>query len=170
MSLIKQYTRADQDLPPVVDVFGPIGPIYRASLHHTAGPTAFSKERCIELNKAYDAQHRRQGWGGIGYHLTMDGYGRLYHLRPRDLKGAHVGGQNTGNFGITVHGNYDKDELNFLQRRTIKRLYRGQVTGFRFLGDVPWKGHQEYPGPTNQTACPGKDQMRYLRWLRSVPR
>jgi hypothetical protein len=169
MALIQQYTRTDQGLPWPTRSFGQ-HEIVRATLHHTAGPRAATKAACIKLNLQYDAQHRGQGWGGSGYHLTMDDYGRLYHLRPTSEIGAHTSLNNTGNFGITVHGNYDNDSLNWLQRRTLKRLYRGDVTGFRFLKDVPWKGHQEHPGALNNTACPGKNQMSYLRWLRSRPR
>jgi N-acetylmuramoyl-L-alanine amidase len=168
-NLIARYTRADQGLAPITRSFGQHD-IVRVALHHTAGPRAATKAACIRLNKQYDEQHRNQGWGGIGYHLALDDYGRLYYLRPKSEIGAHTSLNNTGTYGITVHGNYDIDSLNWLQRRTLKRLYRGQVTDFKFLGSVPWKGHQEFPGPLNATACPGKAQMSYLRWLRSTKR
>ena len=60
MALIKQYTRADQGLPASTRSFGQ-HTIWRATLHHTAGPRAATKAACIRLNKQYDVQHRNQG-------------------------------------------------------------------------------------------------------------
>lgn len=161
-----RYTRGQQGLPEIDNKFGPLGGLRNVAVHHSAGPRARTKADCVRLNKVYDQAHRAKGWGGVGYHLGLDDAGRLYDLRPRYLKGAHVGGHNTGCFGIMLHGDYTKDRLGWRQRRTLRRLYRGKVKGLEFLGKVPWYGHQEYAGHESN-ACPGGSIMRYLDWLRS---
>ena len=78
--------------------------------------------------------------------------------------GAHVRLNNNGTFGIMLHGSFvGSKKANPPQKRTLKALYRGQVKGFEFLGEVPWKGHLEFAN--NSTACPA-NLMSYLRWLR----
>ncbi len=164
---ITRYNRATSGL--IFPEYLPLGPIKRATLHHSAGPQAKTKKQAIELNKQYHRQHKLQ-WpsvGGISYHFCLDNFGRIYDLRPTSMLGAHVGDHNPGNVGIMVHGNYMKTTLNPLQRRTIKAMFRGQVKGLEYLGRVPWKGHREYPGHlTNE--CPGDEALKYLRWLRST--
>lgn len=148
---------------------GVLGDVSAVTFHHSAGPRAKDKAQCIKLNKAYDAQHQAQGWGGIGYHWIMDDQGRLYQARPSDLRGAHTGGHNTGNIGIMIHGSYDHDRLTLKQRETIKWMFQGGfvvLTGERERDIALVRGHQEWSGPTNQTACPGANLMRHLRWRR----
>jgi len=100
----------------------------------------------------------------------MDDLGRIYRLRPHRLRGAHTGGHNTGNIGIMIHGNYDHDKLTAKQKQTIEWLFKG---GFQLLfGQREAKialvrGHQEWPGPTNATACPGRNIMASLRFRRN---
>jgi hypothetical protein len=150
--------------------FGRLGEIFAVTIHHSAGPRATSKAKAQELHRAYHAQHKAQDWGGIGYHWSMDDRGRFYRLRPIEFKGAHTGGHNTGNVGVMVHGNYDRDRLTWKQRQSIKWLFRG---GFLVLTGQPEaeialvRGHQEWPGPTNATACPGKNLMASLTYRRN---
>lgn len=150
--------------------FGPLGEIFAVTIHHSAGPRAKTKARAQELHRAYDAQHRAQGWEGIGYHWSMDDLGRFYRLRPVEFKGAHTGGHNTGNVGIMVHGSYDRDRLTWAQKMSLKWLFRGGflvLTGEREQDIALVRGHQEWPGPTNATACPGRHLMASLRYRRN---
>lgn len=149
---------------------GLLGHITALTIHHSAGPRATSKARAMMLNSQYDTMHLREGWGGIGYHFTIDDQGRVYCCRPLTAKGAHTGGHNTGNVGVCFHGNYETDSLTRRQRDTLKWLCSG---GFNYLTGASEKncilrGHREWSGPTNQTACPGKNLYRHLRWRRLV--
>lgn len=153
-----------------LDNFGPLGEIYAITIHHSAGPRAPSKAKAQALHRAYHQQHRNQGWGGIGYHWAMDDLGRFYRLRPVTYKGAHTGGHNTGNVGIMVHGNYDHDKLTRAQNQSLTWLFRGGfyvLTGERERDIALVRGHQEWPGPTNATACPGRNVMASLRYRRN---
>lgn len=151
--------------------FGPIGEIDALTFHHSAGPRAPTKLKAQQLHRAFQAQHIRQGWGDIGYHFSMDDLGRIYRLRPHTRKGAHTGGHNTGNIGFMVHGNYDHDKLTGAQKTSLKWMFRGgfkQLFGETESGLHIVRGHQEWPGPTNTTACPGKNLMRHIRYLRNT--
>lgn len=151
--------------------FGALGEPEYITFHHSAGPRARDKATAQRLNRAYLNQHIDQGWGWIGYHFGMDDHGRIYKFRDVSTKGAHTGGHNSRNIGIMVHGNYDHDRLTWRQYRTLRWLFRG---GFYILTGEPEdgfslvRGHQEWPGPTNATACPGKALMRHVRYRRNT--
>jgi hypothetical protein len=167
------YPRSESGIRDIPDSkYGKLGNINAVTIHHSAGPRAPTKARCQELNRSYQIYHQSKGWVDIGYHFCMDDLGRFYRLRPHWALGAHVGGWNTGNIGIMVHGNYVNglNEVNQAQRESLRWLFQG---GFYKLFGEPEagihlvRGHQEWPGH-NTNACPGHDIMRYLTWLRSV--
>ena len=165
------YDRSESGLKPAnSDSFGLLGEIQAFTFHHTAGPRADSKARCQELNRQYQLQHISQGWGDIGYHFCMDDHGRIYKLRNVRYKGAHVGGWNTGNVGLTIHGNYMIHSLNEAQRETIEWIFKG---GLYVLTNEPEAGyrvvrtHREWPNHTSNL-CPGTNAQRHIAWRRSV--
>jgi N-acetylmuramoyl-L-alanine amidase len=166
------YPRSESGLAAAgSNSFGPLGEIDAVTIHHSAGPRAPSKAQCQELNRAYQRQHINQGWGDIGYHFCLDDLGRYYTLRPVKWKGAHVGGWNTGNVGIMLHGNYQNglNEINAAQRESLRWLFRGgflKLFGETEAGVHLVRGHQEWPNH-HSNACPGHDIMRYLNWLRN---
>lgn len=151
------------------DLFGPLGDIYSWTFHHSAGPRAKTKAQAIRLHKAYQQQHINQGFGDIGYHFSMDDFGRIYVLRSTKYKGAHVGGHNSGNVGFMLHGNYNSDKLNRAQKDTLKWLFRGgfhALTGERERDIALVRGHKEWPGHGSND-CPGENLMRHVRYLRN---
>lgn len=147
-------------------MWGPLGEIYAVTVHHSAGPRARTKAQAMALHRAYQKTHVAKGYGDIGYHFSMDDRGRFYVLRDIRFKGSHVLGENTGNVGIMVHGNYEYDRLTRAQRRSLKWLCQGgifQLTGQHEHEITLLRGHQEWMA----TACPGKNLMRHLAWRRS---
>lgn len=149
--------------------FGALGSVNAVTFHHSAGPRAKSKAQAQTLHEAFQRLHEDQGWGDIGYHLGIDDKGRIYRLRDRRFKGAHVGEHNTGNLGIMLHGNYMYDRLNVEQRSTLRWLFEHghkTLTGFPDLSKVIVRGHREWPGHRSNL-CPGKHLMSHIAWLRS---
>lgn len=148
--------------------FGPLGELRAVTVHHSAAPRARTLLEALRLNRQFDRQHRDQGWGGLGYHETIDDYGRLY-IGPRGmgrLKGAHVGGENTGNYGLLVHGNYETDEPTEKALQALKwRIHHGHEVGLLDLRGVPVKGHRDWPPPGGNTACPGRHLYPRLKDL-----
>lgn len=167
------YPRSESGLKDVPDkAYARLGDVDFVTIHHSAGPRAPTKARCQALNRSYQIAHQQKGWTDIGYHFCMDDLGRFYRLRPSWALGAHVGGANSHNIGIMLHGNYMNglNEINEAQRESMKWLFRGgfvKLFGEPETGISLVRGHQEWPGHTSN-ACPGHDIMRYLSWLRSV--
>ncbi|SDR74771.1 LGFP repeat-containing protein [Brevibacterium sandarakinum] len=87
--------------------------IKKAVVHHTAGSNSYSAEDVPSILRGIQSYHQSgRGWDDIGYNVIADKYGRLWHARGGDIEkaviGAHVAGHNTGTFGISVLGSYDK--------------------------------------------------------------
>ena len=174
--LARNGARLSGGLVVDTDNYGPLGNIDAVTIHHSAGPRAPSKAKAQALHAAYQRLHIQEFGtaghtrGDIGYHFAMDDLGRFYRLRPHSAKGTHVGGWNTGNVGIMLHGNYVIDGLTADQRASLKWLFQG---GFYKLFGEPEagihivRGHQEWPGH-NTNACPGTNLMRHLAWLRNT--
>ena len=71
---------------------------------HTFTPPASggSIEARIRSIQAYHMDTR--GWCDIGYHFLVAGDGQVFEGRPYALLGAHTGGQNSGNIGVSFIG------------------------------------------------------------------
>ncbi|TSI18910.1 hypothetical protein FO013_03735 [Brevibacterium aurantiacum] len=87
--------------------------VKQAVVHHTAGSNSYSAEDVPSVLRGIQSYHQSgRGWDDIGYNVIADKYGRLWHARGGDIKkaviGAHVAGHNSGTFGISVLGSYDK--------------------------------------------------------------
>jgi N-acetyl-anhydromuramyl-L-alanine amidase AmpD len=104
-------------------------------------------------------------FGQESYHqiITLDG---VAHRRLADtVKGAHVGGANTGNIGICYVGGVDKamtakDTRTPAQTAALARLvaeYRAKYPG------IVVRGHNEWPGVAK--ACPSFSVASWLKTL-----
>ena len=150
--------------------YGALGEPQWFTVHHAAGARADDKETAVALNRAYQEMHvtspTRQ-WGDIAYHFMMDDHGRYYRARYRDAKGAHVSEENSRNFGLMVHGNYDTHELTTAQKESLRWLYRGGLLVLTGEPEAGFKGIRTH-GDWMATGCPGRNLQRYMDWLRAV--
>lgn len=118
--------------------------------------TASSDNATVEQIRA---QHMDQGWSDIGYHWIVDRQGIVHAGRPESKTGAHVGGYNTGNIGISYiargkdtdsnapYGKYmTPAQKHGLEAKTADVLYRHNLT----VKDI--YGHNDFPGVAK--ACP----------------
>jgi hypothetical protein len=114
----------------------------------------------------------------VGYNVLADKYGRLWEGRAGGLSknviGAHAVGYNTGTFGISVMGTYDKsappkktiDAVNHaiawkLSAAGVSADARTSVGG-RSIRTV--SGHRD----VGQTACPGDAFYSKMGGMRSA--
>lgn len=125
--------------------------INRVTIHITATP----KETTVEqIRRA----HKSQGWSDIGYHWLVDYLGVEHKGRDESIVGAHVGGYNTNNIGISYiargadgessapYGKFmTKKQMQGLERKTADVLKRHNLK----VSDV--YGHNDF---TNLKACP----------------
>jgi len=146
------------------NVFGPLGPIRRITGHYTAGPRDKNWRHAVQLFRVYHDQHRRYGWGGIGYHLGITTGGDVVLLRRIAWQGAHTGGANSGNLGIVMHGG-PRHKPTAAQARTLRWLLANMHTSAmpkshrapRSLAGIRVYGHSDFTA----TACPGQFKTCY---------
>ena len=150
------------------NLFGPLGPERHVTLHWTAGPCDDSVEEAVRLCRSYHSYHASKGWGGIGYHYGLCRTApAILLLRPVTLKGAHVGGWNTGNVGVMTHagagGKEDRnptqhqvDAFTVLLRYAHTKKFPAAHRTDRKLAR-PYcerRGHNDWPGH-EWNSCPG---------------
>ena len=129
---------------------------YRMTFHETVTPNGESGTAAKARMRQMQAYHQdSNGWCDIGYHFSVDSTGVIYRGRTTTAKtGSHVGGQNTGNIGISLMGTYDDVPAPQAQ-------LDGLMDAFAWLADeytiavngTNIRGHQEWPGQS--TSCPG---------------
>lgn len=83
-----------------------------ATVHHTTDSNNYTADEVPAMIRSIYRYHTvNRGWGDIGYNVIADKFGRLWEGRYGGLAstvvGAHVGGFNTGNFGVSMLGDYD---------------------------------------------------------------
>lgn len=151
------------------NLFGELGPEHHLTGHYTAGPRDRDDAEALRLFREYHRQHAAKGWGGIGYHYGITRRGTLVCLRPTMLKGAHVGGWNSGNIGVVMHGR-PGDKPTAAQRATLRwliayahtrRMPRSHRTDLP-LTRAKRRGHKDWP-THGSNQCPGDFHRAYLR-------
>lgn len=64
---------------------------------------------CRQQVRNWDAQHRRQGWSGLGYHYVICHHGIVMTGRGLNKQGAHAPGANSTHIGVMLMVANDKD-------------------------------------------------------------
>ncbi len=175
----KIYRRSDWNAQPFRGT--PIAlnrPSYNyMTLHHTAGFGATTlREGLEQVRRIQDFHQNGRGWNDIGYQFLMDQEGRLYQGRPFINEsapwdqgpplahGAHVGGANTGNIGVSLMGCYHPPEGGNCRDEMTRPAIDSLVTTFAFLSErygvspEQMRGHRDF----SQTACPGENNYVQL--------
>ena len=99
-------------------------PAQLLTVHHSVSPASWDPTTTMRGFHRYHALVN--GWGDIGYQLVIDPSGQVYQghrthsgypvfagpmppgVRPDSVVGAHVGGNNSGNVGVCLMGNFDE--------------------------------------------------------------
>jgi hypothetical protein len=134
---------------------------YRFAIHHTV---TGSSDPARQMRGIQRFHMDTRGWCDVGYHFLIGQDGRVYEGRPVHLLGAHAGGQNTGNVGISFIGCFNSSGCGGLGPTrpndasiriagrlvgTLRRLYGATVDSAHV------KGHGQWPGQS--TSCPGSN-------------
>ncbi|MBX3246009.1 MAG: peptidoglycan recognition protein [Myxococcales bacterium] len=131
----------------------------RIAVHHTV---TSSSDPARQMRGMQNFHMNTRGWCDIGYHFLIGADGRLYEGRPLHLLGTHVGGQNSGNIGISFIGCYHTSGCSgFGATRPTDAMVRkvGQLMGSlrRIYGinlsTSTVMGHGQHAGQS--TTCPG---------------
>ncbi|WP_168210440.1 N-acetylmuramoyl-L-alanine amidase [Persicimonas caeni] len=123
----------------------------RFTIHHTV--TSNNDTNPMRTVKQVQNYHMdSNGWADIGYHYLVDQQGRIYQGNPVDRRGAHVGGHNTGNIGISFLGNYQSLQPTEEQLASAGQLIRHLSDRYGISPSASnVKGHRDQ----GSTACPG---------------
>ena len=179
------FSRADWNAEPFRGTPSPLNrPDYEEmTLHHTAGFSAVTLSEGLEqVRRIQDFHQNGRGWSDIGYHFLMDQEGRLYQGRPflnpavpfengpPLVLGAHVGGNNTGNIGVSLMGCYHPPAGNDCADRMTEAAVDSLITTYAFLSERYsvdpdlLAGHRDF----SSTSCPGDNNYIQLPNFRTL--
>ncbi len=147
------------------------------TLHHTAGFAATTLAEGLEqVYRIQEFHQNGRGWSDIGYQFLMDQQGRLYQGRPflnedspfedgpQLVQGAHVGGANTGNIGVSLMGCYHPSAGSRCQDMMTLPAIDSLVATFGFISERykvspdQMRGHRDF----NATSCPGDNNYSMI--------
>lgn len=140
------------------------------TVHHTEGPQTMSEADTIAAVRSVQHYHMvgraaegKDTWDDIGYHFLIDGSGRVAEGRPAETLGAHAGGANDDNIGISVMGNFNKQKPTAAQVESLTRLV--SFLAIKYRQDPSRNGFLEPHRHYDNTDCPGKNMMSILAAL-----
>lgn len=148
------------------------GSKYRFAIHHTVSGPGGDPAANLRGIQSYHMDSR--GWCDIGYHFLVSIDGRTWEGRPVELLGAHVGGHNTGNIGISFigcfHGDCGGIPGPYVPPEEMITGGAGLVSGLgAIFGITPSSatvlGHRDHPDQS--TSCPGDHLHARLDDLRA---
>lgn len=119
-------------------------------VHHSALPPSDGPREIQRLHQ------QQRGFADVGYHYLIDAGGAIFEGRPIGVRGAHVGGYNTGAVGVCLLGNFERIEPTQAQNASLSAL----ATALHHAFDITHlAGHRDLPA--QNTLCPGANL-----WLR----
>jgi N-acetyl-anhydromuramyl-L-alanine amidase AmpD len=113
-------------------------------VHHSALSTSKGPAEIQALHQG------TRGFADIGYHFLIVADGVLFEGRDLRVRGAHVGGHNTGTVGVCLLGNFETGQPTGAQIATLEALASALRAAFTV---AHLAGHRDFPG--NRTVCPG---------------
>ena len=128
---------------------------YRIAIHHTYRPASDGGDAAARMRSMQSYHMNNLGWCDIGYHFVVSQSGHIYQGRSRsDRPGAHVGGQNSGNVGISFIADFTTQTPTNTQMDAGARIMRWVRDHHGVaLNRNTVKGHREHSGQS--TSCPG---------------
>ncbi len=123
----------------------PLSEVLRSIVvHHSALKQSDGPREIQQLH--FDSQ----GLADIAYHFLIDDAGVIYEGRDIGVRGAHVGGFNTGSVGICLLGNFENADPTLPQLAALDTTIIALRDAF---GMTHLAGHRDFqPGVT---VCPG---------------
>lgn len=137
-----------------------LGPIKYLTIHCTATPEG-RDNTAAEVTRWDIAR-----FGQPSYHWVIELDGDTVRTLPDDTKGAHTGGHNTGNIGISYVGGTEslnaggkpKDTRTAAQKEAMLRLVKMYKEKYP---NIIIRGHRDWPNV--QKACPSFDVSAWLK-------
>ncbi|UAK42813.1 N-acetylmuramoyl-L-alanine amidase [Bacteroides nordii] len=114
-----------------------------------------------------DAEHRRRGFTGCGYHYYITKDGTIHPMRDVTLIGAHAKGFNAGSIGIAYEGGLDADgkpddTRTPVQKESLLILIRRLMAEYATISAVV--GHRDLSPDLN-----GNGIIEPQEWIKICP-
>lgn len=128
-----------------------LGKVNKIIIHHTAGNDSATVD-------AIRRQHiNKNGWRDIGYHFLIHRIPMKKEFitstgRSTQFEGAHTKGANSNSIGVSVAGNYQRNQLPIEARKELISLLKKLVTEYK-LNPSQISYHQK----ESPSLCPGKN-------------
>ena len=137
-------------------------------MHHSGGHSTFDNIRAghmctpnptgkSTLTPTAPCDSYRYGLADIGYHYGITENGDVYQLRPINVRGAHVGGANTGTVGVVLAGNFREETVSSVQLNALRNVVGFLKTSYPSITHLA--GHRDFD--TSNT-CPGDHLLELL--------
>ncbi|MBF0196426.1 MAG: N-acetylmuramoyl-L-alanine amidase [Planctomycetes bacterium] len=151
--------RSQWGAKPTASNSGPMGGIYRITIHHTSEHKGMDGKSDLEVVRGIARYHRDElGWADIGYHYLIGRDGRIYEGRPDNIRGAHVKGHNQNNLGISMIGNFTKRHPTARQTEALQALVYYQMDQHN-LSRQRIYCHRDFAN----TECPGDNLYQWVK-------
>jgi len=152
--------------------------ILKFAIHHTGEYIEEERDPMEIMRAIYFFHTITRGWGDIGYNYVIDKQGNIYEGRaggPRAV-GAHTAFHNIGTVGISLMGNFQREQPTDAQLKVLSLLLADHARRFgvdpvgktRFLGKLTFNitGHRNIAERGHGTACPGRNLVAKLPQIR----
>lgn len=148
-----------------------------AVVHHTAGSNNYSAGDVPGIIRGIYTFHTKgRGWADVGYNVLVDKYGRMWQGRAGDINrpvvGAHAQGFNSGTFGISVMGDYDKQAPSAEALNAVEHAIAWKLNGVDANGRANVNGRSiraiSAHRDVGDTDCPGDAFYARMGEIRSA--
>lgn len=125
-----------------------------------------TREGSVLTPEALEAEHRRRGFHGTGYHYYIRRDGTVLGTRSLEIPGAHVKGHNAHSIGICYEGGLDREgrpkDTRTPEQRSALRLLVSQL--LKRFHDARVCGHRDLSPDLN-----GDGQIEPAEWIKQCP-
>lgn len=136
----------------------------KMTVHHSAGSPSHTDANVLGQIQGWENDHIKRGFGRMGYHWVINSLGSVVEGTGTELVGSHTLANNSGNVGICLAGNFDKQEPTDKMLASLVGLMA--YIGARYNMDTGSpdfvRGHEHYV----RKACPGNHVMNKLARIR----
>ena len=143
-------------------VCGQVVDPWRATIHHTYNPDSDGVDAGDRVRQMQSYHINTEGWCDIGYHFVVAQSGEIFQGRSHsDRPGAHVLGENQGNVGIALIGDYMSSAPGSAQiDGAVDILHWVHEQHGVTLDSNSVRGHRDWPDQS--TPCPGDVGIDYV--------
>jgi LysM repeat protein len=162
LQLLKVTTRAEWKAEKA-ESMKKAAPYQKITVHHTTDNPKYPKRNNALFVKVIQNYHqKKRKWADIAYHYLISKDGEIFEGRLLSNLGAHVKNHNTGNIGIALLGDFNRDQVPDLQKEALTTLIKALQERYDIATNQIFR-HKDL----GDTDCPGKHCAKFVQDFRS---